>query len=100
MMPISRPPPFILLIHDGRGGREYVRYLTAAGFRVAELTAQEHDRDLAEQTVSIGPDIIVLDYACDGETVMRLKADPRTAALPILALAELLRTGRAPVSTT
>jgi hypothetical protein len=99
-MSISRPQPFILLIHDGSRGQDYVPYLTAAGFRVAELSVQEHDRDLTDQTVTIGPDIIVIDYTCDGETVMRLKADPRTAALPILALAELLRIGRTPVPTT
>jgi DNA-binding response OmpR family regulator len=99
-MSISRPQPFILLIHDGNRGQEYGPYLTAAGFRVAELSVQEHDRDLAEETVTIRPDIIVLDYTCNGETVMRLKADPRTAGLPILALAELLRIGRTPVGTT
>ena len=98
-MPIKRPPPFILLIHDGRVGRDYVPYLTAAGFRVAELQAEQPDRDLVDQTIAIGPDLIVLDYTCDGETVMRLKADPRTAGLPILALAELLRIGRTSVPT-
>jgi DNA-binding response OmpR family regulator len=97
-MPIGHPP-FILLIHDGHVRGDYVPYLTAAGFRVAELPAQEPDRDLVEQTVTIGPDLIVLDYSCDGDTVMRLKADPRTAGLPILALAELLRIGRPPDST-
>ena len=98
IMAINRPPPFILLIHDGSSGREYVPYLIAAGFRVAELQAEEPDRGLVDQTITIGPDLIVLDYTCDGETVMRLKADPRTAGLPILALAELLRIGRTPVS--
>jgi DNA-binding response OmpR family regulator len=98
-MATDRPPPFILLIHDGRSGREYVPYLIAAGFRVAELQAEEPDRDLVDQTSTIGPDLILLDYTCDGETVMRLKADPRTAGLPILALAEVLRIRRTPVST-
>lgn len=98
-MPIKRPPPFILLIHDGRVGLDYVPYLTAAGFRVAELPVQVPDRDLVARTITIGPDLIVLDYTCDGETVMRLKADPRTADVPILALAELSRIGMAPVST-
>ena len=97
-MPI-RHPPFILLIHDGHVRGDYVPYLTAAGFRVAELPVQAPDRDLVERTITIGPDLIVLDYTCDGETVMRLKADPRTADLPILALAELSRIGMAPVST-
>ena len=33
--------------------------------------------------------MIVLDHDCDGAVIERLKGDPRTAAIPIIALADL-----------
>jgi CheY-like chemotaxis protein len=37
------------------------------------------------------PDIIVLDFECNGETVAQLKGDPQTRHIPVIALAKLAR---------
>ena len=47
--------------------------------RVAELQAEEPDRDLVDQTSTIGRISSCSITPATGETVMRLKADPRTA---------------------
>jgi CheY-like chemotaxis protein len=84
----SRPPPAILIIYADGGGDPYVRYLTAAGFRVTAVS-RIPAAQIVDRTIAAVPDMIVLDYACDGETVARLKADNRTKEIPIIALAEL-----------
>ena len=84
----SRPPPTVVIIYADAGGEPYVRYLTAAGFRVAAVS-RVPAAQIVDHTLAARPDMIVLDYACDGDTVERLKADKRTAEIPVIALAEL-----------
>jgi DNA-binding response OmpR family regulator len=84
----SRPPPMILVIYADGDGEAYVRYLTTAGFRAASVS-RIPTGEIVDRTLAAMPDIIVLDYDCDGETVERLKADWRTAPIPVIALAEL-----------
>jgi two-component system cell cycle response regulator DivK len=64
----------------------YARYLAAAGLRV--LTCGDGLRAV-ELTVRHRPDIVVMDLALprlDGwEATGRIKADPRTARIPVVA---------------
>ena len=83
----SRPPPTILLIYADGDGDAYVRYLTSAGFRAASMSTNSAV-SVVDGTLATMPDMIVLDYDCDGETVDQLKSDKRTAAIPIIVLAE------------
>jgi hypothetical protein len=82
----SRPPPCILILHDGYDIRPYVLYLEGAGLRVVATCAKEM---LIDTVVAAAPDIIVLDFDCDGDIVERLKGSLRTKHIPIIALAEL-----------
>jgi hypothetical protein len=84
----SRPPPTILVIYADGDGEGYVRYLTAAGFRAVSMS-RIPTTEIVDRTLAAMPDMIVLDYDCDGDTVERLKADRRTAPIPVIALAEL-----------
>ena len=84
----SRPPPMILVISAEGDGEAYVRYLTTAGFRVTSASGIPTS-EIVDRTLATMPDMIVLDYDCDGETIERLKADRRTAPIPVIALADL-----------
>jgi DNA-binding response OmpR family regulator len=85
----SRPPPTILVIYADGDGAAYVQYLATAGFRAASAS-RIPSGEIVDRTLATMPDLIVLDYDCDGETIERLKADRRTAAIPVIALADLL----------
>jgi CheY-like chemotaxis protein len=85
--------PLVLLVEDDRDGRLlFAAWLSAAGFRVEQahngLQALERARDLL-------PDAILTDLNIPGidgyELTRRLKSDPRTSAIPVLAI-----TGYAP----
>ena len=78
----------ILVVYADGDGEAYVRYLTTAGFR-ADAVSRIPSDEIVKRTLALMPDMIVLDYDCDGETVARLKADRRTAPIPVIALAEL-----------
>ena len=86
-----RPPPKVLFLHDGGSVAAYIAYLENAGLQASEAHA---DRAVAEALAS-SPDIIVLDFDCDGETVAALQADIRTRGIPVIALAELPSASRA-----
>ena len=87
MNPANRPPPTVLFVHNGSPYETHVQHLTDAGLRVSEAHA---DVALTEATTR-QPDIIVLDLDCDGDVVAQLKGAPLTKHIPIIALAELLR---------
>jgi hypothetical protein len=95
----SRRPPMILVIYADGDGDAYVRYLTTAGFRAASVSTNSAI-DIVDCTLATMPDMIVLDYDCDGETVDQLKSDKRTAPIPLIVLAEFpgppSRTGFSP----
>ena len=82
--PIRRVPR-VLIIHDGNPVDSYLDYLRSSGLEAAETHA---DTAVAE-TLSIEPDIIVLDFDCDGEIVAALQEDARTRTIPVIALADL-----------
>ena len=86
MNPTTRPPPKVLLVHNGNPYEAHVKHLTEAGLRVSETHA---DTALAH-TLKLQPDIIVLDFGCDGEVTSQLKNDSRTKDIPVIALVELM----------
>jgi two-component system, cell cycle response regulator DivK len=83
----GRPAPLILIVDDVSDQREmYAEYLESRGFRVE--TAADGASALVF-TLALLPDLIVMDLSMphlDGwETTRRLKQDPRTAKIPVLA---------------
>ena len=87
------PPPRILLADDDREFRaRLTEALTRAGYQVSEVA----DGEAALEGVKrLHPDCVILDALMpllDGYTVCRaLKADPESAAIPILLLTALSR---------
>jgi hypothetical protein len=84
----SRPPPSVLIVHADGGGQASIGYFAAAGLRVAS-TPSVPIAEIVECVMTTRPDMIVLDYDCEGGVIEGLKGDARTAAIPIIALAEL-----------
>ena len=87
-MPDAHGRPLILIVEDFDDAREmYREYLDFSGFRVA--TARD-GREAIDKALELDPDLILMDLSLpvmDGwEATRRLKADPRTAHLVIVAL--------------
>ena len=85
--------PLVLLVEDDRDGRLlFAEWLRDAGFRVDAAHNGLQALDRALETL---PDAILTDLHIPGidgyELTRRLKADPRTHAIPVLAI-----TGYAP----
>jgi CheY-like chemotaxis protein len=84
----ERDRPLVLVVEDYQDAREmYAAYLQFSGFEVAEAANGVEAVDRATELV---PDIVLMDLALprmDGwEATRRLKADPRTRHIPIVAL--------------
>ena len=80
--------PRILLVEDNEANRDSLsRHLQRRGYEV--LTAADGEQGL-DRARSAGPDLILMDMSLpvlDGwEATRRLKADPQTRAIPVLAL--------------
>jgi CheY-like chemotaxis protein len=80
--------PLILVVDDYEDAREmYAEYLRFCGFRVAEA---RNGNEALEQAFSVMPDLILMDLSLPGmdgwEATRQLKADPRTARIPVVAL--------------
>ncbi len=87
-MTASREQPLVLVVEDYQDAREmYAAYLQFSGFDVAEATNGE---EAIAKAIELAPDIILMDLALprmDGwEATRRLKGDPRTGDIPIVAL--------------
>lgn len=87
-MPVGDASPSVLLVEDDQEGRRlYAEWLTESGFRVEEAHngLQALDRALGSQ-----PDVVVTDLDIPGidgfELTRRLKRDPRTCGIPVLAI--------------
>jgi two-component system cell cycle response regulator DivK len=83
-----REQPLVLVVEDYQDAREmYAAYLQFSGFTVAEAT---NGFEAVEKAVELMPDIVLMDLALprmDGwEATRRLKGDPRTRHIPIVAL--------------
>jgi CheY-like chemotaxis protein len=86
-------PPLVLLVEDDRDGRlMYAEWLQQAGFRVSQA---HNGLQAFERALDLLPAVIVTDLHIPGidgyELTRRLKADARTAHIPIIAV-----TGYAP----
>jgi CheY-like chemotaxis protein len=84
----SAAGPLVLIVDDFADNREmYAEFLTFLGYRVVQAVNGQQAVDLAN---TLRPDAIVMDLALpviDGwEATRRLKSDPRTKAIPVLAL--------------
>lgn len=85
--------PLVLLVEDDRDGRIlFAEWLMRAGYRVEQA---HNGLQALERAVDMLPDAIVTDLNIPGidgyELTRRLKSDPRTRLIPILAV-----TGYAP----
>lgn len=80
--------PLVLLVEDYADAREmYSEYLEYSGFDVVQAA---NGREALQRAAERAPDIVLMDLSLpvmDGwEATRRLKADPRTAAVPVVAL--------------
>jgi two-component system cell cycle response regulator DivK len=80
--------PRVLLVDDYPDAREmYTEYLEFSGFDVVQAS---NGMEALERAADAAPDIILMDLSLpvmDGwEATRRLKADARTASIPVVAL--------------
>jgi CheY-like chemotaxis protein len=78
----------VLLVEDDRDGRRmYAEWLTHAGFRVEQA---HNGLQALERAFESGPDVVVTDLNIPGidgfELTRRLKHDPRTRRVPVVAI--------------
>jgi CheY-like chemotaxis protein len=84
----ARERELVLVVEDYQDAREmYAAYLQFSGFDVAEAG---NGVEAVEKATELVPDIVLMDLALprmDGwEATRRLKADPRTRHIPVVAL--------------
>jgi CheY-like chemotaxis protein len=87
-MMIAAPPTLVLLVDDYADNRDiYVQFLTYSGLRVEEA---ENGHQALDKAFTLKPDVIVMDLSLPGldgwEATRRLKEDPRTRDIPVIAL--------------
>jgi two-component system cell cycle response regulator DivK len=93
-----REKPLILVVDDVEDGRVVVgEFLELRGF---ELATAADGVEAVEKALALRPDLILMDVwlpKMDGlEATRRIKADPRTAGVPVLAVtAHALASARA-----
>jgi CheY-like chemotaxis protein len=80
--------PLVLLVEDDREGRLlYADWLLQAGFRVEQA---HNGLQALERALDSPPDVVVTDLNIPGidgyELTRRLKTDPRTQHVPVLAV--------------
>jgi CheY-like chemotaxis protein len=85
---VSVAEPLVLVVDDYDDAREmYAESLLVSGFRVAEAA---NGAEAVELALSLTPDVILMDLSLPGvdgwEATRRLKADPRTQHIPVVAL--------------
>lgn len=87
-MPAGNAGPSVLLVEDDQDGRRmYAEWLTEAGFRVSEA---HNGLQALERALDSRPDVVVTDLNIPGidgfELTRRLKQDPRTRDIPVVAV--------------
>jgi two-component system cell cycle response regulator DivK len=87
-MPSGDSGPTVLLVEDDQdGSRMYADWLTGAGFRVSQA---HNGLQALERAIDSLPDVVVTDLNIPGidgfELTRRLKQDPRTRDIPVLAV--------------
>jgi CheY-like chemotaxis protein len=88
MSPDVAPAPLVLIVDDFEDNREmYAQYLLFCGLRVEEAGNGAEALDKAFASL---PDLVVMDLSLPGvdgwEATRRLKANPRTKHIPVIAL--------------
>jgi len=83
----NKPPPKVLFIHNGQPVNGHIQHLKDAGLKVRETPGPS----AVSSALSFEPDIVVLDFGCDGEVVAALQRAPETKGIPVIALAKLTR---------
>ena len=81
-----RPPPTVLLVHDGVSVQSHFNYLSAAGLNVSQIGGPS----AVAEALRLQPDLIVLDFGCDGEVTAALKAHTGTTHIPVIALVDMM----------
>jgi two-component system, cell cycle response regulator DivK len=81
-------PPLVLVVDDYADSRDvYAEYLKYAGFRVAEAA---NGQEALDKVGELLPDVVIMDLSLpimDGwEATRRLRRDPETRGIPIIAL--------------
>jgi two-component system, cell cycle response regulator DivK len=84
----SSPGRVVLLVEDDRDGRQlFAAWLEQAGYQVVEA---HNGLQALERAFDVRPDVVVTDLNIPGidgyELTRRLKSDPRTGDIPILAV--------------
>jgi len=87
MNPPTPRPPSVLFIHARASYAGHIDHLAESGLRVSDIQADA----AIDEAVARQPDIIVLDFACDGDLTERLKAHKATRHIPLIALVDLIR---------
>jgi CheY-like chemotaxis protein len=87
-MTVSTVPILVLLVDDYPDNRDiYVQFLTYSGLRVEEA---ENGHQALDKAFALRPDVVVMDLSLPGldgwEATRRLKQDPRTRDIPVIAL--------------
>ncbi|HXH23947.1 MAG TPA: response regulator [Vicinamibacterales bacterium] len=85
---LARVRPLVLIVEDQEELRRlYARHLLRCGFDVLEAA---DGLDAVDTTTTLAPDVVLMDLSLpvlDGwEATRRLKADARTAHIPVVAL--------------
>ena len=89
--PVMDRLPLVLIVDDSDRNRKLARdVLRVAGFRTIEATTAEAGLALASEQL---PDVILMDLRLpdiDGtEAARRLRAEPRTSRIPVVAVSAL-----------
>jgi CheY-like chemotaxis protein len=84
----DKPQPLVLVVEDYPDAQEmYAEFLSFEGFRVA---AASTGLEAIEKATALVPDVILMDLSLPGidgwEATRRIKRDPRTQSIPIVAL--------------
>ena len=87
-MSLQSGQPIVLIVEDDRDGRRlFAEWLGAAGYHVEQA---HNGLQALERAFDLVPDAILTDLNIPGidgyELTRRLKSDPRTAGVPILAV--------------
>ena len=90
------PGPTVVVVEDDRRSFDLLRvYLEAAGARVVSARDGEEGLDTVRRLSPAGVILDILLPGIDGwEVLARLKADPRTAAIPVIVVSMLDERGR------
>jgi two-component system, cell cycle response regulator DivK len=85
---VSAAPTLVLLVDDYPDNRDiYAQFLIYSGLRVEEA---DNGHQALDKAFTLRPDVIVMDLSLPGldgwEATRRLKQDPRTCDIPVIAL--------------